>query len=195
MNRHTTSPKLKRSADTGLSRCGGLYFAGMELSKLHADFWSLVEECPVTGCWNWVGKLWPKTGYGLCFFSNLKGHRYTHRYSYETLVGVIPQGMVIDHLCRNRACCNPIHLEVVSQRTNLMRGVATWARINSEKKRCKEGHLLSGDNLRITTTHNGRYKHRTCRACVAEACKRYRNKKKQRRSGITIKVGTTADNV
>ena len=77
------------------------------------------------GCWTWGGAHDP-TGYGVTY-GNLddgRGYRklYTHRASYTVHVGPIPAGLDIDHLCRNRGCCNPKHLEPVTRRENLMRG-------------------------------------------------------------------------
>ena len=153
----------------------------IDLSKLREDFWDNVDPCPITGCWNWTGHINSKTGYGTCHYKWLsKKNIYAHRFTYEVLVGTIPDDNVIDHLCRNRGCCNPLHLEAVSQKTNLMRGVDTIARLNSEKKRCKNGHLLFGDNLRINVRKGGRYKQRVCKMCMADACRRYQQKKRDR---------------
>lgn len=80
--------------------------------------WSKVQPDPL-GCWNWTGALNPN-GYG--YISTSTGMAYTHRVAAELFHGPIPDGMVADHLCRNRACCNPAHLELVTQRENLLRG-------------------------------------------------------------------------
>lgn len=81
-----------------------------------------------------------------------------HRVAYEDKYGTIPEGMVLDHLCRNRACINPDHLEVVTQRENIMRGVGVAAK-NAQKTHCKRGHEFTGNNLY-------RYKgKRMCRQC------------------------------
>lgn len=72
-----------------------------------------------TGCWEWTGGTDP-TGYGRFFFDGRMG--YAHRFAYETAVGPIPAGFDIDHLCRNRRCVRPSHLEAVTRRENLMRG-------------------------------------------------------------------------
>lgn len=67
------------------------------------------------GCWVWIGAMF-NTGYG-----NVDGITTSHRFMWETMVGPIADGLVIDHLCSNRACCNPDHLEPVTQRVNLLR--------------------------------------------------------------------------
>jgi len=81
-----------------------------------------------------------------------------HVLSYETNVGPVPDGMVLDHLCRNKACVNPSHLEAVTIRVNTLRGIGPSA-LNAKKTSCPVGHEYSGDNLRV---FNGR---RICRTC------------------------------
>jgi len=106
------------------------------------------------GCIEWVAAKSP-TGYGS--FKPVCGElrmQLAHRWSYEYFVGPIPDGLVIDHLCRNRSCVNPDHLEPVTQQTNIRRG-----RGNPTKTHCPHGHPYSGDNLRI---YKGA---RFCRTC------------------------------
>lgn len=98
-------------------------------------------------------------GYGAMFIA--KGKRVlAHRWSYEHFVGPIPDGLHIDHLCRNRMCVNPEHLEAVPQRANTLRGIAPTA-INAAKTHCHKGHPLSGENLYITPGRGSRQ----CREC------------------------------
>lgn len=97
-------------------------------------FYSRIVESP-TGCWVWTGSRGPK-GYGRFHF-NGKGHR-AHRFAYERLVGPIGS-LTLDHLCRNRLCVNPAHLEPVTNRENLLRGKGLTAR-NAQVTRCPQGH-------------------------------------------------------
>lgn len=76
------------------------------------------------GCWEWDGSVNSRTGYGR-FWTGVK-QDYAHRFSYELNVGDIPAGLVIDHLCKNHRCVRPRHLEVVSHRTNCLRGTVGW---------------------------------------------------------------------
>lgn len=121
-----------------------------------------------SGCWVWAGSRLP-TGYGKF---NIKRHSmYTHRIAYMIFVGDIPAGLHIDHLCRNRACYNPAHLEPVTCRENVLRSPIHMAAINAQKTECVRGHPLSGENLMLAPDGG-----RKCRACGRAACnKRYAN--------------------
>ena len=96
-----------------------------------------------SGCWLWEGSHQEK-GYG--FFAVNQKVQIAHRVAYEMFKGPIPEGLTIDHLCRNRRCVNPDHLEAVSIRTNTLRGEAVSAK-NLRKTHCIRGHPLSGDNV------------------------------------------------
>ena len=82
----------------------------------------MVTIDPETGCWNWNLHC-GQNGYGIIWFEGK--NRYVHRISYQLYVGEIPDGMTIDHLCRNRRCANPDHMEVVSIQVNSQRRVNT----------------------------------------------------------------------
>ena len=96
-----------------------------------------------TGCWNWVGYL-DKDGYGQI---RVDGKcKRAHRASFEAFRGPIPDGLMTDHLCRNRPCCNPYHLDPVTHTINQRRGDTVSSR-NYIKTHCNRGHELAGDNL------------------------------------------------
>jgi HNH endonuclease len=107
------------------------------------------------GCWVWTGYRNPTSGYGTIKFTGTKGF-YAHRLVYELLVGPIPEGLQLDHLCRNRWCVNPSHMEPVTQRENLLRGDTVVAK-NAAKTHCLRGHLF--DYVRPDGTG------RDCRTC------------------------------
>ncbi|GAC70794.1 hypothetical protein GS4_41_00410 [Gordonia soli NBRC 108243] len=109
-----------------------------------------------TGCWQWTGAIQSK-GYGSFQFRGRT--RSTHRLAYELLVAPIPAGLQIDHLCRNRACCNPAHLEPVTAGENHRRAPHT------QVTRCPAGHPYAGDNL-IVKHRPGRGVNRNCRTCA-----------------------------
>ena len=122
---------------------------------------------PNTGCWLWLGEI-TQNGY-----SRLKvkdKNIAAHRIAYELFKGPIPEGLVIDHLCRNRCCVNPQHLEAVTQQVNTLRGVSLQSQ-NAKKVFCVNGHPFSSEN----TTVNA--KGRTCKACQREYTRKYRAKK------------------
>jgi HNH endonuclease len=115
-----------------------------------------------SACWDWTGGI-TGNGYGYIYLDGRGTPRVAaHRVAYELLVGPIPPGLQIDHLCRNRRCVNPLHLEVVTQTENVRRGANHWRNLTH----CKYGHPLDGWSA-------GR---RYCRECT-----RRRNREHMRR--------------
>lgn len=130
-------------------------------------FHDLYEPEPNTGCWLWVGTT-REDGYGRI---SVKGrHVSAHRFAYELLVGPIPAGLQIDHLCRQRSCVNPRHLEPVTAHENTLRGETVNAK-NTAKTVCKNGHPFTEDNTWVVTRGSKggkkRATERICKTCRA----------------------------
>ena len=122
------------------------------------SFWAKVNK--TDSCWLWTGSINNK-GYG-----RLSGV-YAHRAAYELLVGPIPEGKELDHLCRVTHCVNPEHLEPVTHRENLLRGKSPAA-IQAKITHCLQGHAYEGVNLYV------RLGKRHCRKCMARYQRKFR---------------------
>jgi hypothetical protein len=144
---------------------------------------SIADRIDADGdCWVWTGARTSK-GYG-----NING-RAAHRLVYEALVGPIPVGLWIDHLCRNRPCVNPDHLEPVPPRENVIRG-AGLAAAKAGQTHCVNGHLFDEANTRYET--RGNYQRRSCRACArVRELKRYHQRKREQDGNTQSKLSNT----
>lgn len=122
---------------------------------------------PNTGCWLWIGG-GPGVGYG------------KHRMVYSELVGEIPAGLDIDHKCRVRCCVNPDHLEPVTRKENLRRGIISTVQHarHAAKTHCVHGHEFTPENT-YTDTRLGIVR-RTCKTCVFDRTRKRREARRAR---------------
>ena len=116
------------------------------------------------GCWVWTGPL--AEGYGCMNWKGAPSGRIeygAHRISYSVHVGPIPEGMHLDHLCRNRACVNPDHLEPVTPQDNILRSPIAQGALNARKTHCPTGHEYTLENTYLYGPHKT---WRQCRTCI-----------------------------
>lgn len=146
------------------------------LTPKHLDRFHNRITWSLTGCLLWHGDRDNK-GYGHVW-ADRKLH-LAHRAFYETFIGPIPDGLKCDHLCRVRNCINPNHIELVTDRENILRGIGAPA-MNARKTHCKYGHPLTGDNLFIYKRYHHRY--RVCIECRRANNRRYHYVRKHRKA-------------
>lgn len=135
---------------------------------MSSGFWQRVDKGAT--CWEWTGGKVGR-GYGAAYVDGVQ--RPAHRVAYEELRGPVPDGLDLDHLCRNRACVNPDHLEPVSRRVNLLRSPITLTARKAAQVECVNGHEFTPENTAINK--NGT---RRCRECVRIRQRAYTARKK-----------------
>jgi hypothetical protein len=161
----------------------GVFGIGPEVTPIEERFWAAVdkngpwpERTDLEGrCWVWTRAL--TNGYGHIQERGTRRNVPAHRLSYELHGGTLVDELEIDHLCRNRACVNPAHLEQVTNTVNVLRGEGPAAQ-NARKTHCKYGHPFAGENLRLTP--DGK---RQCRTCLRA---RQRARYARLRSGVGV---------
>lgn len=138
-------------------------------SRMPLRFWKKCVPEPNSGCWIWIAADHDEFGYGSFWLSPRM--RLAHRACYEALVATVDCGLVLDHLCRTTCCVNPSHLEPVTQLVNIERGTGLSVQ-RSNQTHCKNGHLLSPDNLDSWHLERGG---RACKQCRRDAANRRAN--------------------
>lgn len=121
-------------------------------------FWAKVSIGTQAQCWEWTAGKSP-FGYGR-FGWHPGAVRWAHRVAFVLEYGDCPTDLVIDHLCRNRGCCNPAHMEAVTHETNISRGVSRSSKVTA----CPKGHPYTFENTRLDTNRDG-VTRRACREC------------------------------
>lgn len=145
-----------------------IHFANRNLTEAEwGRFQSKVDVAP-SGCWLWNGPL-DKDGYGT-FYLRRRGRR-AHRVGWFLLNGPIPEQMVVNHVCKQRSCVNPQHLQIVTPRENSLRDSQSPAAVNARKTHCPKGHPYD----RVHGSGGGK-KQRVCSECQRDKQRRLRQR-------------------
>lgn len=141
-------------------------------------FWARVDKkTSPDGCWVWLGCV-NNQGYGSIHFGPKSSSPVlVHRFAYELLVGPIPEGLELDHLCNNRRCVNPAHLHLVTHPENCKRGASglAWAAHQRRKTHCPQGHPYD-----LFNTYYNKHGGRQCLICKREHAKQSHIRRKNR---------------
>lgn len=145
----------QRPADGELKRYGNRVYTRIPTAE---RFWPKVLFIFASGCWEWQGSL--IRGYGA--FADGAGNHLAHRYAYELLIGPIPDGLTIDHLCRNPRCVNPWHMEPVTIGENIRRAMP-YRVPKLPRRECRYGHEFADGSY--TVRPDGVFR---CKQCVQD---------------------------
>lgn len=137
------------------------------MSTLAERFWSKVNR--TEECWVWTAGL-HQSGYGRFYVGGKRVK--AHRFAYESEIGPVPEGLELDHLCRNLRCVRPDHLEAVTHQENVRRGMSPFG-ISARKTECPQGHPYDEQN---TYVDRGR---RRCRKCLAAKARAERARRRE----------------
>lgn len=165
-----TAFRSRRKSHKFCSRkCQSLSFVVSDEEHMRR-FWDKVAKADGDKCWGWMG---PVTHDGYSYYPRTNGRRkYAHIIAWEATNGShVPTGLELDHKCRNRQCVNPLHLEPVTHRVNMLRG-ETVASKNASKTHCKYGHELISPNIKIVVQRDS-----TRRVCLL--CRESHNRKRR----------------
>jgi hypothetical protein len=148
------SSHMGRTVDAVKNRARVLGLKWRDIPPHPDRFWMRVRKTAT--CWEWTGHI-SADGYGRYRL----GGRFlqAHRIAYELIVAPIPSGLTLDHLCRNRRCVNPDHMDPVTHRVNILRGISPSA-FNSTRTHCIHGHPFDQANTAISKRG-----YRICREC------------------------------